>query len=69
MHGRDPGDGADGDPATDGEALEGVDQLAQVVDPVHAVRGEQRLPGGVGAGQGARVGVDQVVAARSSRRR
>ena len=47
------------DPAADGEQLQGVGHLVEVVDAVHAVRGEQRLPGRVGAGQGARVRVDQ----------
>ncbi len=46
-------------PASDREALEAVGELAEVLDPVHAVRREQRLPPGVRAGHGARVRVDE----------
>ena len=50
-------------PSADGEALQAVGQLAEVVRPVHAVRREQRLPARVRARDRAGVGVDQDLAA------
>ena len=58
VHGRDPAAPA-AYPPSDGEALEAVGELAEVVDAVHAVRREQRLPRRVRAGEGSGVRVDQ----------
>ena len=63
VHGRDPAAPA-AYPPSDGEALEAVRELAEVVDTVHAVRREERLPRRVRAGDGSGVRVDQRPPAR-----
>src|SRR4051812_35346176 len=46
------------DPAADGEHLDGVGKFVEVVDAMHTVRREERLPAGVIPGNRARVGAD-----------
>ena len=51
-------------PPADREELETVDELVEGEDAVHAIGGEQRLPGGVVARECARVSGDHLAAGR-----